>query len=252
MLYRSLTALIVVFWLTMTALLIRSELRPADSRMREIPASHVLKLLFLHEQPSELNIRYERDTVGRLRVHPQVRKEDGMRVVEFAGNVQVSVPGLTRERVSWDGAVEMTRLLEMRQVRLGLSFRTPVNFRIEITHDPVAKKGRYELRSGDQVVGTREYVIDGGGLESLFKQLEIPPEMFAMMQSALQSAGPPQPLEISARQSSVDLQGDKIDSCLVTFRQNGQTLGEVHVSQLGQVLRATTLLGYTFSPDEVP
>src|SRR5262245_7266621 len=56
MIYRTAAALIVVFWLVMTTLLIRNEVNPEDSRLREVPVTHVLKLLYLHEQPSHLRI----------------------------------------------------------------------------------------------------------------------------------------------------------------------------------------------------
>ncbi len=246
MLCRAVATLIVLFWITMATLLIRSEVRPGDSRMREIPVAHVLKLLFLHQQPSELSIQYQKNPVGRLRVHPQVRREDGSRVIEFVGNAQFSVSGLSRERVSWEGSVEMTRLLELRQLRVGLNTRGPGRYRIDITHDAVTGKGRYELKVGDVVFAAREYSLDAAGRQALLREADISPEMVATIQAALQSAGPLEPLAITARQAMLDFQGEPIETTLATFRQGVQTLLEVHVSQLGQVLRADTLLGYSF------
>ncbi len=249
MLYRAAATLIVLFWIAMTTQLIRSEYAPAHSRMREIPPAHVLKLLFLHQQPSELSVQYQKNPVGRLRLHPQVRREDGARVIEFVGNAQFTLPGLSRERVSWEGSVEMTRLLEVRTVRVGFNSRGPERYRIDVTHDVPAGRGRYEVKVGDVVLAAREYSLDAAGREALLRQADISPQIIAMFQAAIQSAGPQAPLTIDARQATLDFQGEAIDTTLVTFHQGVQSLLDVHISQLGQVLRAESLLGYTFVPE---
>jgi hypothetical protein len=56
MIYRTVAALIVCFWILMTTLLIQNEVNPEDSRVREVPLTNVLKLLYLHEQASDLKI----------------------------------------------------------------------------------------------------------------------------------------------------------------------------------------------------
>jgi hypothetical protein len=214
--------------------------------MRELPLSHVLKLLFLHQEPSELNIQYQKTTVGRLRLHPQVRREDGTRVIDFVGNAQFSIiPGASRERISWEGSVEMTRLLQLRQVRVGIATRGPERYRIEITHDAVTGKGRYEWKAGDVTLATREYSLDTAGRQELLREAQISPELITTIQSAV----PQEPLAITARQATLDFQSEPIETSLVTFRQGAQTLLEVHISQLGQVLHADSILGYSFSAD---
>jgi hypothetical protein len=245
-LYRCAAALIVVFWLAMTALLIRSEVAPAQSRMRELPPSHVLKLLFLHEQVSELSIQYQKTPVGRLRVHPQVRREDGTRTIDFVGNAQISLPGLSRERLSWEGTVEMTRQLVMQEVRLGLNVRGTERYGLEVTHDVPAGRGHYEAKVDDVTFAARDYSLDPAGREALLRDANVPPHVVAMLQAAIQSAGAQEPLVIAARQSTFELQGEPIDTVLVTFREGAQTLLDLHISQLGQVLRADSLLGYSF------
>lgn len=228
----------------MTALLIRNEVAPAQSRLRELPPAHVLKLLFLHEQVSELSIQYQKAPVGRLRIHPQVRRQDGARLIEFVGNAQFSLPGLNRERVSWDGVVELTRQLEVKEVRAGLSGRGADRFRLDVTHDVASGRGRYEAKADDLVFTAREYSLDPAGREALLRDANVPPHFIAMLQAALQSGGSQQPVTITARQGTLELQGEPIDTALVSFRQGPQTLLDLHVSQLGQVLRVETLLGY--------
>ena len=54
MVTRFLSISIVLFWLTMTGLLVRMELWPNHSSLRSIPIEHVAKLMWLHEQASDL------------------------------------------------------------------------------------------------------------------------------------------------------------------------------------------------------
>src|SRR5438552_14605774 len=107
MLYRAVAILIVLFWLTMTGLLVRKEARPADSALREIPVSHVIRLLFLHEQASELNILSEKLRLGHLHLQPRASKEAASQAFEFSGYLQFPVPGSARQRVVWDGELEL-------------------------------------------------------------------------------------------------------------------------------------------------
>ena len=93
MIYRFVCGGIVLFWLLMTALLFRSEWWPAYTSLRDVPVEHVVKLLLIHGETSELNILNEKAHLGRLRIHPMIRKSDSARLIEFAGNLQIRIPG---------------------------------------------------------------------------------------------------------------------------------------------------------------
>jgi hypothetical protein len=54
-----------------------------------------------------------------------------------------------------------------------------------------------------------------------------------------------------ARLSSLPVHGGQMDTYLVTVESNGQTLLECHVDQLGRIVHASTLLGYTFAPEDI-
>ena len=68
----------------------------------------------------------------------------------------------------------------------------------------------------------------------------------------LTTVGAPQTAPtIHARQPSLVLHGDRVDTYQLILEQSGQTLLEIQVSQLGEVLEAKTLLGYDFAPDDI-
>lgn len=248
-LYRVAAVLIVVFWAAMTVLLVRSEIEPGGSRMRDVPVAHVLRQLFLHQQPSELSIQFQKTAVGRLRVHPQVRSEDGTRILDLVGHAQFSLPGLPSERVSWDGSFEFTPGLEWRRVRVGVTTRGPDRYRLEVDHDVVAGQGRYQLKSGDVVVRASPYSLDPAGRAMLLQQANLSPPMIAMIEGAVQSSGGQEAVMLAARQATLSFQGEQIETSLVTLRQGIQKLLEIHISQLGQVLQADSMLGYSLSAE---
>ena len=109
MLHRALAALIVLFWLTMTALLVHRELYPEKSTLRSVGLEHVLKLVFLHQQPSLLGIHYDGSAVGHLRLHPTSTEEERRRLLEFSGMLHVRMADAPGQRLTWNGLIEMSR-----------------------------------------------------------------------------------------------------------------------------------------------
>jgi hypothetical protein len=245
MLYRAAAITIVLFWITMTALLLRNELQPGDSALREVPFSHVAKLLFLHGQASDLNIYSDKLRLGHLRIQPQANTTTGARVIEYSGNLQFIAPG-QRRRIAWDGTVDMDKKLTMRRFTLGVSVHEPMDLRSEVTVLPAENVAHYELRSNTGTLERQDYTLDERGAREVLLQLGLNPSLLASAQK--QRTTPPR---IKAQQSTLDIHGESIDTYLVTIEHNGQTLLEFHVSQLGQILKATTLLGYTLTPDDV-
>ncbi len=253
MLYRTLAVLVVAFWLTMIGLLVRKESDSAGSVLREVPVGHVVKLLLMHEQRSDLNIHNDKLRVGYVRIHPQKRKGDRERVIEFSGHVQIIVPGVERQRVQWDGELELEKTLATRRFAIGLTFRDPsqrsdLASRVEVVVEPAKNLLTWSLHSPGIPAGQpHSYSLDEAGLQSALGEL-LDPAVIPLLQKQTRSMSPP---VIKALQSSMLIHGESIDTYLVTIEQSGQTLLECDISQLGQILRAKTLIGYTLAPDDL-
>jgi len=245
MIYRATATLVVAFWLTMTALLLRNEIRPGDSSLREVPVGHVIKLIFHHQQVSDLNITSDRLRLGRLRLMPKSDKVAGLRTIGFEGNLQVIIPGAKRQRMAWRGEIVMDKALETQRFQVGLTLNEPAPLRTEIVVLPNQNIARYELNTAS-TQERQQFTLDENGLREVMQQLGLDPTALAAVTLPKTSA----PV-VKAQQSSIEIHGERIDTYLITIESNGQTWLECHVSQLGQVLRATTLLGYTLSPDDI-
>lgn len=246
MLYRAVAIFIVLFWLAMTGLLVHQQLRPGDSTLREVPPAHVVKLVFMHHQTSTLNIYSDKLRLGQLVIIPETHGDGQSRDLRFQGDFQVLIPGGKHERIAWRGVLEMDRLLNTRRFELTVDSHIPTDLTSQVVIVPAENVAHYELRTDHGAIERQDYTLDERGALSALEQLGLDPSLLPISkkkQEALPSA------EIKARQSSLVVPGGRMDTYLVTIESNGQTLLECHVDQLGRIVQATTLLGYTLSPD---
>jgi hypothetical protein len=241
--------LIIAFWITMMVLLVRNERAPGGrSPLRAVSVEHVLKLLFEHEQPSDLNIHSDRVRFGQMRIEPHVDKETGRRALDFSGTVQFGIPSLLpRQRVSWDGIIHFSPALVAERAQLGVTMHDPDDSRVAVQIDLASRMANVSLAMPGGAAIQDAYTLDEAGAAKLMDQLGVDPAMVRTLVPMHQSAPP----TISAQQSILRIHGEKIDTYMVTVEQSGQTLLEFHLSQLGQILHVRTLIGYTLAPDDM-
>jgi hypothetical protein len=206
----------------------------------------VLKLLFLHQQPSDLNINSDGIRLGHLQVQPRVVTETGDRRLEFSGNVLIRVPNAPRQRFSWDGFFHMDRAYTLRQLLLRVNLHD-AGYRAEVQVLPEENRATYKLLAGDKVVQEDAFTLDRKGAEQVLQQLAIDP---AMLQAISGNAATTQP-SLTAQQSSMHIRGERLETYLVSLQQGGQTLLDMHVSQLGGILRVQTFFGYRLEPNDI-
>ncbi len=246
MLTRILSVAIVVFWLTMTGLLVRTELHPGGSRLSAVPVGHVLKLLFLHEQSSDLNILSDGQRLGYLRLRPKVEKETQARVFEFIGNLQIRLPQMPKQRFSWDGALTMNRGFAVQRMTFGLTMHQPMAYRVDLLVDAQARVAQVLLKERERGVEEETFTLDQAGAAQAMEHFGIEP----MLLRAIGGKSAARP-EIAAQQSSLLIRGERVETYLVTFKQSGQTLLKIQVSQIGQILEAKTFFGYSLAPEDL-
>lgn len=240
---------IVAFWFVMTLMLVRNEISPDASRLREVPISLVMKMLFLHEQPSDLTVYSGPASIGSVRIHPRIERENDARVLDISGDLHITMSPEQKTRFNWLGRLEMTPSYEITRSKWGATIIEPGYLHAEIETPPGSKTAHFTLRTRDHVINEGEMPMGQGALTGLANQLNLGANLDALVQQG-QTQTPP---VIRARQSSLTWRGDKTDTYLVTVEQDGQMLIEAHFSQLGQMLLAKTVLGYTLrSSDLVP
>jgi hypothetical protein len=245
MAYRTLCILVIAFWLIMGGLLLKTEFHPDKSRLREVRIQHVLKLLFLHEQRSDLNIYSERTRFGRLRIYPHVEKATGRRLLEFDGDLQLRLPTLPKQRFSWSGVAAMDASLTTQLFELKFNMEEPISYSAEARIEPIIRRMSVLLRSKESVTSETFEFDEAGAWQELMRHFDVDPAVVRAFSHDART----QP-RIIAEQSSLRIHGERIETYLVTIEENDQTLLEFHVNELGQILHAKTLIGYTLVPDD--
>lgn len=251
MIYRAAMLLVAVFWAGMWWLLIKSELRPQETGLRSVPPELVLKQMFEQGQTTDLVIRNAGAREGRFRLVPTVVAETGERRLESMGNVQVSAPGAPpNEHASWDVVLDLDREMKLERVRGSITIRPPglhsvALSTLEFSMEPRQNRGHYALSFNEQPATETDFTLDQAGLNSLMEQWGIDPQMAKSFSPGGMKVAP----EITARLTKLVTHNEQLETYLVTMRNQGQTLLEMHVSQLGQILQAKTLIGWELATE---
>jgi hypothetical protein len=250
MLYRAAIVAVVLFWAAMWTLLIRSELWPGETRLRKVPPELVLRQVFQQGQNSDLTIKQGTARMGHLRIAPRLQAETGERSLELLGNVQVSVPGAKEQRFYFDVSLDMNPELAMQRLQGTFSLREsaprmPVISSLSLTMEPPQKRGSYRLVLPESDPVEEAFTLDEAGLQRVMQTWGIDLRILKSFSPTWTNVVP----EITARQARLTIQREQVDTYLLTVRNAGQTLVEMHVSQLGQVLKAKTLLGWDLVAD---
>lgn len=246
MMVRFAAVLIVLFWMTMTALLIRNEVSPELSGVRVVPMSNVLKLLYQREQPSDLIIYDDAMRVGNLRLHPTNRLEDKARLLEFTGTIHLRLPG-PRRRLSWNGLFEMDSLFTMDRFSLEVTVHEPSDLTGKLEVVTREKRAHFTLLVNGSEQEHEEFTLDEAGVAKVIAKLGGDPEILKTVRGQTAGFRP----EITARRSSLKILNEETETFLIVVQQSGQTLLECHLDQVGKVIRARTAIGYTLAPSGV-
>ena len=236
-------AAIVLFWLTMTTLLVRMQIRPEDSALREVPPARVLSLIFEHEQPSNLNIKSGELRYGAISVYPKSR-ENGTRVIDYGGNTLLRAPYLPHDRLAIEGQLGFDTNLRLQSAQGSLALRddgTSLSYRI----DPAKKTLEYSLEQKGTTYRRDTIALDRAGLDRLAPELGIDP---SMLESAMSSSSG---VSLTAHYSHFGYREERVESYSLVLKRENTTLIEIFVSQLGQILLVKTPFGLELAPGDL-
>ena len=192
-----------------------------------------------------MNIYSDRLRLGQLVIEPKTGPKGQDRDLSFHGDLQILIPGGKRERIAWRGVLQMDKLLAINRFQLSVDTHVPTDLTSEIVIVPAENVAHFKLSAPNGAAEQQDYTLDERGARTALEQVGLDPSLLPISTKQQPAAS----LQIKARQSTLEVPGGRMDTYLVTVESNGQTLLECHVDQLGRIVRATTLLGYTLSPD---
>lgn len=246
MFYRTITVFIVLFWLTMTGLLIHQQVRPGDSALREVPIAHVVKLFFrAHPEVEFLRpqlLIYDHTlhpgkddlSIGKVtKILPATNEQTKDHRVEFAAEFRLPVPGEKRpQRIGVDGDWETDKDFVTRRFLLEVKTHVPSELTTQVEILPMEKIAHYKVESPTGVLDEKRFPLNETGARRALAELGIEPELL-----------PPLPahhadleFKTTARLAKFPVREGEIDTYLVTVESNGQTLLEGHLDQLGRIV----------------
>jgi hypothetical protein len=154
--------------------------------------------------------------------------------------------------VRLEGEMQLDRLMAVQRFNVALTLFEPTTMKTEVTIEPAKNRAHVALHSQGQapprewyLIEEHDYTLDQAGARELFAQTGLDPALLTT------NRAPQITPKVRARSSSMLFHGDRLETYLLTIEQGGQTLAEMHVSQLGNILQAKTILGYSFAPDNV-
>lgn len=246
MLARISAAIIIAFWLVMTALLIRLEVHPESSRVLDVPVSHVVKMMLERGQQSLLTIMENGAPAGTLTLRPVQSAEGG--AFDFGGSMSLRLPMGTAQRVSWSGAVELDPALNTRGVHIDLALRSPA-YRLMLDRRTAEQTITYEVRDATATLARGALPLDSGQAAAALAGLGV--DLTGVMALRKSLGGDAAPI-FTAKQAKLPVRSENIEVYQITMRQGGATMADIFISQLGQVLLVKTVFGYTLSAEGLP
>ena len=250
---RLLITAIVLFWVVMNVALIRLWLWPEGSDILTVPVAHVFKQLFLHEQPSNLAISQSGKRVGGFVLKPRHDEATGVRTVDFAGNLILKLPLMNQQPFAWRGRADLDRGLVLRKLELHFESRAKSEsaMAVEIVVEGPEKKLTYNLQQNGQRIMGESVSLDETGARAVLTALGVDPAFVTQAATAGTGAELAGQFKLTARQTQLDIRGDRVEVFRLLLTQAATPLAQIDISQLGQILRVRTSLGYTLAPDEL-
>jgi hypothetical protein len=237
---RILSALIISFWLVMTALLIRTQVRPGSTRLLDVPPAHVLELVLRTGAESHLNICEGRRRIGHLSLRTAAFEMTGQHSLDFDGNTLVGTPPGRRQNFTWNGSVLLDKALAMDELRLEIDMPAAKS-KVRLSLSPRDKKLACVVEQNGAVVESLKWTLDERGLEELLGRTGLDPSMLKGIRASAVAPA------LTARQSQLRIHGESVPGYEVSVKQGETTIAELQVSQLGQVLLGRTMFGYSLA-----
>ena len=248
MFYRALVVGILLFWLWTTSALLRMEWNPGANRPTEVPISYLWKLIFLHEESSDLAIYNRQQRLGNLHLQPHRQVANPTAEGEYVcritaiGGFSMDLPGTSRQNVVVHGSLELDEHNAVQMVELSAVVHEPKQatpgWTLVLDGQPNTGQWHYSIRQGNDVLreqtGTMSQLLAVPELRSL----GIDPAGFAAAQQQQMTR-----MNVTARRDKLRVNDDDIDTYVVDLKDANGFECTIHLNQLGQILAVKSFTG---------
>lgn len=248
MFYRTIVGSIILFWLWMTVMLTRVTWFPNSSEPITVPTRYLWKLVFLHEESSDLVVYNGRQRLGNLSIQPHQRITAGdgenrtTRQLTAVGGFSLDLPWAGRQNVIMHGSMDLGDHDEVRKLRLSAVFHDPKpttpGVTLEIDGSPETGQWHYFTQRGNETQEERT-----GTLAELLDRPELRAYGFDAATVLRAQREQMNHLTIVARHGKLRVNHEEIDTYVLTVKDANGLESSVHLNQLGQILAVKTFTG---------
>ena len=248
MYYRALVLGIVLFWLWTTAALVRTQWAPGISLPTEVPTAYLWKLLFLHEESSDLVLYNGQQRLGSFHVQPRQTAGVGSsntpsRRITAIGGFTVDLPGAARQNFVVHGLVEFGDGDKVQRLELSIVVHEPKQsvpaWTLVLDGQPTTGRWHYSVRQRDLLVreqtGTMAELLDLPELRSV----GIDPVGIAKLQQEQLAH-----VTVTAHRDKLRINEDDVDTYAVVLKDANGLEATIYLSQLGQILAVKTFTSF--------
>ena len=222
---------------------------PGTADQPSVPTDYLWKLMFLHQEPSDLILYSHGQRLGSFHLQPNREtlpaNQGGVpiRLLKALGGFTVDTPWLARRNFVVHGLLELNGRTEVNRLELSVTIHEPkqptAEWTIRLDGQPLANRWHYAVSQGAQTVrentGTAAELLDLPELRSA----GIDTAGFAKLeQQQLAHA------VVSARRGKLQMNGDEADAYVLSVKESSGLETTVQMNQLGQILAVKTPLGF--------
>ena len=214
----------------------------------EVPISYLWKLIFLHEESSDLAIYNRRQRLGSLHLQPHRQvanppaEGEDVRRITAIGGFSLDLPGTSRQNVVVHGSLELDAHDAVRMLELSAVVHEPrpptSGWTLVLDGHPDTGQWHYSIRQGDDVLreqtGTMSQLLAIPELRSL----GIDPAGFAAAQQQQMTR-----MTVTAHRDKLRVNGDEIDTYVVDLKDANGFDCAIYLNQLGQILAVKSFTG---------
>lgn len=259
MIARILSGFIILFWMTMTGLLVRKVWFPDESRLAEVSPRAVYELFAARGEPSYLDIFRDRNRIGTFQITPVFGTVDRPAVSRLNVQGRVHLGGMGDDggrELQMRGAFAFTPDGEMTRSRLEIQLNRP---RLRLRIDQSGENdGMVEFTHEDSVLFSSRLTAfaegDGGNpyLHVLLAAAGISLQDLHAARNRAEAG-----TRFTARHGILTIEDRKFDGYVVSSAAPGEPGIRVYIDNAGQLLKMETPFGYSmlsrdvFRPDSV-
>ena len=199
--------------------------------------------MFKHGQQSILTVREEQKSIGSIALRPSITATGG-RALDFSGTLSIQVPVSERQRFNFGGTIDMDNTLRVLGFHADLGVQQ-LRYRLIVKGDMVRKVFTCDASQAGVPTFSQTLPMDASFGPALLRDLGMETPALPII-----SPGAITPPTFTARETQITLRGEKLEVYQVSIREGSMLAADIYVTELGQVVEATTSFGYSLSAED--